>query len=389
MIQKSSSLPEVLCVSDFFLPGFKGGGPIRTLENMRKLLTGEVAFSIFTRDRDLGSDAPYANVTQDTWLDTPSGPIYYAAPKYFGIRGLKKVLAERRFDVVYLNSFFSLRGSVLLNLWLQLSSRSTAVLLAPRGEFSQGALEVKRLKKCLFLRLARASGMYRKVYWHASTELEAADILRQFPDVGEKILIAPDPVIVEPSQTPHSTIAKRTGLARIVFISRISPKKNLEGLLDYLRGVEADVELDIFGPIEDSRYWERCHALISRLPSHVTARYQGLLSPDEVSQTFAKYDIFAFPTHGENFGHVIFEALRAGTPVLLSNQTPWQQDESGAATVLPLEDASGWQRAIEATAARSESEQAEIRAATLEYAKRYAETDMARQANRALFHSLA
>jgi glycosyltransferase involved in cell wall biosynthesis len=33
--------------------------------------------------------------------------------------------------------------------------------------------------------------------------------------------------------------------------------------------------------------------------------------------------LFLFPTHGENFGHVIIESLSSGLPVLISDQTPW------------------------------------------------------------------
>lgn len=35
------------------------------------------------------------------------------------------------------------------------------------------------------------------------------------------------------------------------------------------------------------------------------------------------YDLFFLTTLGENYGHAIVEALSAGCPVLISNQTPW------------------------------------------------------------------
>jgi len=47
---------------------------------------------------------------------------------------------------------------------------------------------------------------------------------------------------------------------------------------------------------------------------------------------FSKYDLFFFPTRGENYGHVIAESLSVGTSVLTSDQTPWQRlpdDELG------------------------------------------------------------
>ena len=42
-----------------------------------------------------------------------------------------------------------------------------------------------------------------------------------------------------------------------------------------------------------------------------------------MSKVFSSYDVFLFPTFGENYGHVIAEALMAGCVVITSDQTPW------------------------------------------------------------------
>mgnify|MGYP001296004873 CR=1 FL=1 len=377
---------SILCVADYYLPGFKGGGPIRTLANLRELLAGEVEFAIFTRDRDLGSDVPYSGIAANSWLETEHGSIFYASPEWFNSHGLKRAMAGRQFDVLYLNSFFGFRSSIELCLAFKKSGLS--VLLAPRGEFSEGALAIKKWKKKVFLALARALGLYRNVHWHASTALEAQDILRQFPDAEGKIHIAADPVIVG-SAAELDVSPKREGCLRLAFVSRISPKKNLDGLLRVLATVQCQVELDIYGPIEDEAHWRTCQELISALPEHVKAAHRGLLVPDEVSPTFARYDLFAFPTHGENFGHVIFEALRAGTPVLISDQTPWQPSPSGAVTVLPLDDLDAWRHAIEHAAGLGSDEYQKRRTATLEYARHYAANGTSRADNLAMFRAVA
>ena len=46
-----------------------------------------------------------------------------------------------------------------------------------------------------------------------------------------------------------------------------------------------------------------------------------------MAEVFAENDLFFFPTHGENYGHVIAEALVAGCPVLISDQTSWRNLE--------------------------------------------------------------
>jgi glycosyltransferase involved in cell wall biosynthesis len=72
----------------------------------------------------------------------------------------------------------------------------------------------------------------------------------------------------------------------------------------------------------------------------------GDVSPERVNAVFAAYDLFILPTLGENFGHVILEALTAGTPVLTSDQTQWKADNLGGLNILTLKDSSLWSAQI-------------------------------------------
>lgn len=380
---------KVLCVVDYYLPGFKGGGPLRTIANMRPMLAGEVELAVFTRDRDLGADTPYDNVAADCWTQTASGPVYYAGLDMFGVQGLQQAMTGRDFDLLYLNSFFGPRSSIWPYLWLHRAHPELPILLAPRGEFSPGALALKRTKKRAYLALVRALGLYRDVHWHASTEAEKNDILREFPQ-ATAVHLAEDPVHLEAElPAPVASGPDRNGRLRIVFISRISPMKNLDGLLRLLATLSLPIELDIFGPIEDRAYWASCNALILKMPPQIRVSWKGELEPDAVSPTFANYDLFAFPTHGENFGHVIFEALRAGTPVLISDRTPWKTDGSGAITAVDLDDTESWRAQLQQAADRTDSEKARLRDAALAYAEDYARGSGTLARNLAMFKAAA
>lgn len=381
---------KVLCLTDYYLPGFKGGGPIRTLANMCELLGRDVEFSIFTRDRDLGETEPYPSIARNEWIAFSAGRLFYATPEKFSARGLRGAISENEFDVLYLNSFFSYRASISIYLDRRGFGGSANILVAPRGEFSPGALALRRFKKRAFLTVIRLLGLYRDVHWHASSAVEAADILRQFPDADGRIHIAADPITMGEGAAARPIFpVKAAGSLKVAFVSRISPKKNLDGLIRILHGVERTVDLSIFGPVEDAAYWQKCRALIDALPHNVRVAHHGALNPEEVVPTFAAHDIFAFPTHGENFGHVIFESLRAGTPVLLSDQTPWQNSPCGALTVLPLDAVGEWRRKIEEAADREQQEQAALRMATLDYAERYLADDRTRLDNLAMLRALA
>lgn len=348
---------KIIGVLEYYLPGFKGGGPIRTVANMRQLLISDVDLAIFTRDRDLGSDAGYESVWLNCWNDTKYGTIYYASPKNFSGAGLEQAIAGQQFDLIYLNSFFSWRASIQVYLNLRKSFPNTPILLAPRGEFSPGALATKPIKKSIFILLSRTLGLYKDVFWHASTAAERDDILEKFPEAAERIFIAEDPVYAGPDlSNNHRPRPSEPGQLRLAFISRISTMKNLDGLLRILAMTKCRVDLDIFGPIEDRDYWLTCKRLIKNLPDNVTASHKGELLPELVTPTFSGYDLFAFPTLGENFGHVIFEALRAGTPVLTSDRTPWKADVTGALSVIPISETAAWADFLSAAADWSEDE---------------------------------
>lgn len=384
---KTGKCPKVLAIADYYLPGFKAGGPIRTIANIRHALRDQIEFDLITRDRDLGMAGPYPGIAADRWLGDQGARLYYASPKAFGPRSIGMAIREGDYDILYLNSFFSVKGSIMPNAVLRGKAKGLHVIIAPRGEFSPGALSLKTLKKKAFLALAKLFGLYRNVYWHVSSEAEKADLLRVFPGAGARVHIAADPVVI--SVDDHKYPSKTAGVLNLVFISRVSPMKNLDGLITILKQVRRKVTLAIHGPAEDEAYLRQCKMLIETLPPNVSVTWNGAIAPDQVRSTFAGHDAFAFPTLGENFGHVIFEALGSGTPVLVSETTMWKEDGTSALRVLPLHDRMQWVKAIEEAADRDEAGQNDARAAALAYAKDYAGKDSGKMDTLAMFRQIA
>ncbi|HDR1319161.1 TPA: glycosyltransferase, partial [Pasteurella multocida] len=124
---------------------------------------------------------------------------------------------------------------------------------------------------------------------------------------------------------------------RICFLSRIAKIKNLYFALEILQKIDFPVFLGIYGPLEDKKYWNACLSLISKLPSHIEVKYYGIVENTKVQETISNYDLFFVPTQGENYGHVFIEALSSGTPILLSDQTPWRNlKDKGIGWDIPL-----------------------------------------------------
>jgi len=135
--------------------------------------------------------------------------------------------------------------------------------------------------------------------------------------------------------------------ARLIFLSRISRKKNLDYAIRALMRVQGDVTFDIYGPIEDDRYWRECEKLIEGLPANIKVMYKGPVPGEQITTTFSEYHGFLFPTAGENFGHVIWEALFAGCLPLISDRTPWKNlGEHDIGWMVPLERETWYQAAI-------------------------------------------
>jgi glycosyltransferase involved in cell wall biosynthesis len=125
------------------------------------------------------------------------------------------------------------------------------------------------------------------------------------------------------------------------------------------------------------------------MPSNVVVRYRGLVAHKDVVGVLGGYDLFFFPTLNENFGYAIVEALRAGCPVLLTDQTPWGTvSESGAGWTLPLDAVQSYAEVIDEVAGRGECAQSEQSARAVDYASRLAMNSNAVEASRRLFESV-
>jgi glycosyltransferase involved in cell wall biosynthesis len=88
------------------------------------------------------------------------------------------------------------------------------------------------------------------------------------------------------------------------------------------------VSLDIYGSVKDQAYWKLCQQQINNNDSLASFYFKGHANPADSQTILAGYDALVLLTKGENFGHSIYEALSVGTPVIISDKTPWKFKES-------------------------------------------------------------
>ena len=385
---------RVLTFVDYYLPGYRYGGPPKTIANTVEALGDEFEFLVVTRDREFGACEPYAEVQINDWNTVGKAKVFYAGPSMLSFRGIRRLLNDTAYDVLYFNSFLSPRFTVLPGLirWLGFSPWKP-IIIAPRGEFSPGALATKPIKKKIYITAAKLLQIYRGVIWQASSNREVEDIESVMGPNSETIMVAPDlpytgmPVFPKAHETHKNT--RGQGFLQMVFLSRISPMKNLDFLLRLLGRVKAAFLLTIYGPVSDLEYWAECQEVIRSLPSHIAVHYAGEVTPDKVAFAFAQHDVFVFPTRGENFGHVVLESLSAGTALILSDQTPWHADAKGAVEVLSLDDPDAWVAAIDRWSRFTHEQLAEQRTAALNYVRDHLAADKSLELNRKLFRIAA
>ena len=134
-----------------------------------------------------------------------------------------------------------------------------------------------------------------------------------------------------------------------LFLGRLHPKKGCDILLDAFAGLGSNdsISLILAGP--DQIGWQanlRSH--VARL--HLTDRvvFTGMLQGAMKQGAFASADAFVLPSHQENFGISVVEALAAGIPVLISDRVNiWREIDADRAGYIESDDLEGTIRLLQ------------------------------------------
>lgn len=363
----------IVFISQFY-PAYKNGGPLLSISNYLSLGLSGINFKVITKPSNTKS------VKINSWQKLNNYEVFVSK----SLRTIRSLLLRNETDIYYLNSLFDFKYSIAIVLMMYLGLiPKKRILLAPRGELSQGALSLKSMKKRTFLTIVKLLKMYEQVIWHASSSYERDEIMREFGD-NALVKIARD----IPNLKLINEITRKSKVAgsiKLIFISRIDRKKNLLYVLESLKLVKGSFELDIYGPIEDKSYWKKCWKVISQYLTP-NVRYCGMVNNSVINSIYPKYDLFFFPTLGENFGHVIFESLALGVPVLCSNKTPWDKlEDFGAGWSYDLSRMNLFVERIEHLITIGEEEFSHYREGALKYSRFIMEDQDNIEANLSLF----
>lgn len=370
---------------DWYLPGYKAGGPIQSVINLVRNLEDEYAFFIVTSNMDLGEPAPYPGIAFDSWIQNGKHQVIYLDRKNQTFQKYRELFAEREYDGVYFNSMFSINFT-LKPLFLASRRSKMKVILAPRGMLGAGALQIKKRKKSFFLSLFKSAGIHRNIIWHATADTEASEIQHHFGS-NSIIQIATNLSAVNAKDLMFKS--KERNQLNLFFLSRISSKKNLKGALEYLAKLNKPstiIAFTIIGPVEDQQYWLECQEQIRYLPSNIKVNALGAIPNHLLKEHLKEQHFMLLPTFHENYGHVIMESWQNGCPVIISDRTPWENlQEQQVGFDIALEQPSDFIAAIEQAASMTDMEFQEWSKASFEFAKAKTQDPQSLQKYRELF----
>jgi glycosyltransferase involved in cell wall biosynthesis len=304
----------------------RGGPSQAAIEMVNALRSRQVDASILTTNDDC--ESLLADLPTGEWT-TYSGVPVLAFPRWSPpIGALKDYTFSsrlnqwlpnniRNFDLLHVHALFAFPSTVAM---MHARRARKPYLLRTIGQLSPWSLAQSKLRKQLMLNLVEKRNLEAASLLHFTTPRERDECFLAF-DKSFPSLVLPLGVRLPSLLTEGYT--KKEGL-RLLFLSRLHPKKQLEVLLKALALLQTASprllwQLDIAGAGEPA-YLASLQKLAEQLNLTHRCRWLGHVQGDIKTSLLQQADWFLLPSAAENFGIAVVEAMAAGTPVIVSPQ---------------------------------------------------------------------
>lgn len=322
------------------IPGisvFYGGPSKATIELCREIQRHGFDVEIATTDADLQGNLP---VPLGAPIDEHGVTLWVFRSPAFAKYGYSPDLTRwlrqhvREYRLLHLHGFFSYP---LLPAAFFAKQYDIPYIVRPIGHLNPWSLHQRGARKRLFFELFGRTLLRGAAAIHATSELERRSLARL--GFGEKAVVIPLGV-----DLPHPARLAREPAAppsppRLLFLSRIDPKKGLPALLEAVRLIKdrgQPIVLTIAGT-GDAPYLQAMKDLVRHLAIEQEVRFSGFVVGAEKSCYLAESDVFVLPSYDENFGLAVAEAMAAGLPVIVSDGVALAREvaDAGAGLVVP------------------------------------------------------
>lgn len=200
---------------------------------------------------------------------------------------------------------------------------SIPLVLSPRGTLAARALSHSNFQKKIFWKLFQEDVVKRVTCLHATSEEEYLDIRRM--GLKQPVCIIPNGIDIPERMTKeqlYSTV--KSDSKTLLYLGRLHPIKGIDILIQAWSEIAVtrpDWQLRIVGPGSEG-YTKVLKGLVSKLEAP-RIEFVGAVFGKEKQLEYQRADVFILPSHSENFGMTVAEALANGTPVIATKNTPW------------------------------------------------------------------
>lgn len=200
------------------------------------------------------------------------------------------------------------------------------VVWSPHGMLQVWALKNKWWKKFAALALYQWRDLRSAALLHATASSEVDDIRRL--GLKNDVVTVPLGVNVSERGNGRQSSDRRSNQRTLLFVSRVQRKKGLPNLLDAWAKMSDDIrtgwKIRIVGPDEDGHTAE-LKTQVRKLGLEDDVAFVGPKYGQELDLEYDTADLFVLPTHSENFGSVVIEALAHEVPVICTKAAPWEE----------------------------------------------------------------
>jgi len=304
---------KILHIIPTYKPAYVYGGPIFSVSLICENLVREgheVLMLTTTANGEKELEVPIGQVQNVDGVPT----IYFARwtkdHTHFSPGLMWNVFVKcKKYDTVHIHSWWNIPVMVsVLLCWL----RGVKPVLSPRGMLSDFTFGENHSSLKGIFHSTVGKFLLKKTRLHLTAEAEQKEI----ESLGADSFVLPnyiqlaDPAMLEKKQ-------ERNSVFTMLFLSRVHPKKNLEGLFHALQNMGFDFRLKIAGMGEEG-YIQELKTLAGTLGINEKIEWLGAVHGAEKVDAYASADLFVLPSFNENFANVVVESLSAGTPVMVS-----------------------------------------------------------------------
>lgn len=236
--------------------------------------------------------------------------------------------ARPEYDLIHIHALWS---PILHKVANWASGNQVPIVWSPHGMLTPWAMNNKKCKKLLAWWLYQRWDLKKASLIHATAQSEVEDVRRM--GLKNRVVVVPLGVKIDDRV---ERIERVDGKKTLLFVSRVQRKKGLANLVRAWAKLKQESSIcstrlngwkvRIVGPDQDNHTAE-LKSLCDELGVVQDFEFAGPKYGADLKWEYAAADLFVLPTHSENFGSVVIEALAHAVPVITTKGAPWAELE--------------------------------------------------------------